>query len=447
MMQWGQLARGVGMAVGLGLTLGYTASVATAQGAPSTPAGSPAPVAAPPQAAPSADTDASACLARLRGGAAANGLSVADFDRYTSGSALLPTTAAAAKAQPEVQETWWDYIAKTVDDQRVNDGKAVMNASAQALATIDNTYQVDSEPLVAIFGIETNYGTLLGKVDVLNAWLTRACIEQKPLWVKNVYASVRMLRDGDVTRDSFLGSWSGAFGMTQFIPTSYFELGADGDGDGRVDLYHSLPDALASTANHLIKRKAHWVRGVPAVIEVRVPPAIAAGIPPDTDADFLNDDDRRSLAQWSGAGVTRADGSALGTLGMPVPQQSVQASLFAPSGVHGPIFLVTDNFGAIRHYNQSLKYALSVGLLVNRLKGEPGLITAWPTDDPGLSRAQIKELQSLLAAHGYDVGTPDGIPGSKTMAAAAAEKQRRGWPDDGRLGQRILAALRQPGPQ
>jgi lytic murein transglycosylase len=390
------------------------------------------------------DADPAQCLATLRTSAPANGVSVADFDRYTQGSKLLATTVAAAKAQPEGKETWWDYIAKTVDDQRVNEGRAVLEKSRTALDAIDDKYRVDSEPLVAIFGIETNFGSQLGKVDVLNAWLTRACTEQKPLWVKNVYASVRLLRDGTVTRETFIGSWSGAFGMTQFIPTSFYELAADGDGDGRIDLYGSLPDALASTANHLLKRRATWTRGLPAVIEVRLPPAVAATMPASPDAEIMNRDDKRPLSQWAGEGVTRADGTPLSSVPMAQPWGSVPAYLFAPTGSQGPVFLATRNFDAILHYNQSHKYALAVSLLTNRLRGDAGLVTAWPTDDPGLSRAQIKTLQGLLAARGYDIGTPDGIPGSKTRQAVAAEQQRLGLPQDGRVGYKILSALQKP---
>ncbi|OWT76805.1 MULTISPECIES: lytic murein transglycosylase [unclassified Achromobacter] len=402
----------------------------------------PAPAVAPTVQAPAQqDQDPAACLAKLRVNAPANGISVADFDRYTQGSKLLAVTVAAAKAQPESKEYWWDYIAKTVDDQRVAEGQAVLRQYAAQLNTIDQTYQIDSEPLAAIFGIETNYGTQFGKVDVLNAWLTRACTENKPLWIKNVYASTRLLRDGVVQRDNFIGSWSGAFGMTQFIPTSFYELAADGDGDGRIDLYNSLPDALASTANHLLKRKAKWTRGLPPVIEVKLPGAIAATLPQTPDAEIMNQDDKRNLAQWSTAGVTLADGKPLSSLRSGPPWASVSAYVFAPTGARGPVFLATNNFDAILHYNQARKYALAVSLLTNRLKGDGPLVTPWPTDDPGLSRAQIKQLQQLLATRGYDVGTPDGIPGSKTREAVSAEQARLGLPQDGRPGGRMLKAL------
>lgn len=418
---------------------------------PSTPAAAPAataPAAAAPAAAPMpaqviipTELDTKECIARLRPGAVANGVSLEDYDRFTKGATLLPTTVASAKGQPEGRESWWDYIAKTVDEERVRDGAAVLKRYGKELAKISQTYQVDPATLVAIFGIETNFGSQVGKTNVLDAWLTRACTENKPLWIKNAYASVRLLRDGIVPADNFVGSWSGAFGMTQFIPTSFYELAADGDGDGRIDLYNSLPDALASTANHLRKRRAKWTHGLPAVIEVSLPESVANAIPKEPTAEFINPQDSRTLAQWAQAGVTRADGPKLKF----ADASDQKAYVFAPTGQMGPTFLVTGNFDAILHYNQSRRYALAVSLLLNRLQGEGALHTAWPTDDPGLSRAEVKELQTLLAARGHDVGVADGIPGGKTRDAVGVEQARLGLPIDGRVGQRILKALRSGG--
>ena len=429
------------------------AAPATAAPAAATPAAAPAhapaatvaPASTAAPAAPAAPTviiptelDTKACIAKLRKGATANGLTVADWDKYTAKAKLLPTTVASAQGQPEGRESWWDYIAKTVDEERVSDGRAVLAKYGQQLGAISQQYQVDPATLVAIFGIETNYGRQVGKTDVLNAWLTRACTENKTLWEKNAYASVRLLRDGVVPADNFVGSWSGAFGMTQFIPTSFYELAADGDGDGRIDLYNSLPDALASTANHLRKRRAKWTHGLPAVVEVRVPADVAAAIPPAPDAEYVGSQDRRSIAQWAQAGLKQGDGSALKL----AAGNDQQAYLFAPTGAKGPVFLATVNFDAILHYNQSRRYGLAVALLLNRLQGGPALATAWPTDDPGLSRAQIKEVQEMLNARGYDVGTADGIPGAKTRDAVRAEQEKRNLPQDGRVGKRIYDALK-----
>jgi lytic murein transglycosylase len=390
-----------------------------------------------------AQLDTQACLDRLRPAASANGLTPADFDRFTRGSQLLESTVTAARNQPEYRETWWEYIAKTVDDERVEEGRRILAEYRPELERIGARFHVDPEALVAIFGIETNYGKQLGKTRVVDAWLTRACTETNPLWAKNAYASVRLLRDGVVQPETFTGSWSGAFGMTQFIPTSFYELAADGDDDGRIDLYGSLPDAFASSANHLRKRGAQWTHGMPALIEVQLPQALAAGLPASPDGEHFGRDDRRALEQWRDQGVRRVDGKPLASR----PGQSATAFLFAPTGANGPVFLATANFDAILHYNQSHRYAMAVSLLINRLAGGPGMVTAWPTDDPGLSRAQVRELQQLLLARGHDIGVADGIPGGKTRAAVAAEQARLGMRQTGSMGLKTLEALRRDSSQ
>lgn len=385
-----------------------------------------------------------ACITDLRAQAPKHGLSVADFDRLTQDVALLETTARAARSQAEVQEPWWDYIAKTVDEERVADGLGILKQYDAELAQIARRYQTDPAALVAIFGIETDYGKQLGRTDVLNAWLTRACLEKRPLWVSNVFASLRLLRDGVVARDTFVGSWSGAFGMTQFIPTSFYELAVDGDGDGRVDLYSSLPDALASTANHLRKRGSRWTPGVPAVIEIELPPQLRASVPQEVDRSYAQKERRLSLTEWSQRGVQRADGRSLLTRAQwPNLQPEQRAYLFVPTGRDGPVFLATNNFDAILHYNRSEKYALAVALLLNRLQGDATLIKSWPTDDPGLSRQQIRVLQRLLLRRGHDIGTPDGIPGHRTRDAVRAEQTRLGLTPDGRPGLQVLTRLQQ----
>lgn len=385
-----------------------------------------------------AQLDTQACLARLRPAASANGLSPGDFDRFTQDAQLLESTVTAARNQPEYRETWWEYIAKTVDDERIEQGRSILEEYRPELEKIGARFQVDPEVLVAIFGIETNYGKQLGKTRVVDAWLTRACTETNPLWAKNAYASVRLLRDGVVQSDTFTGSWSGAFGMTQFIPTSFYELAVDGDGDGRIDLYGSMPDAFASSANHLRKRGAQWTHGLPALIEVKLPPSLAGRLPAGADTEHFQRDDKQTLGQWQAQGVTRVDGRPLTS----VSGESARAFLFAPTGGNGPVFLATANFDAILHYNQSHRYAMAVSLLTSRLAGDSGLGTPWPTDDPGLSRAQVRELQQLLLARGHDIGVADGIPGAKTRAAVAAEQARLGMRQTGSMGLKTLEALR-----
>jgi len=378
------------------------------------------------------------CLADLRAQAPRNQVSLEDFDRLTAGAQILERVVTSRANQAEVVDYWWDYVPRMVDAKRVREGRELIDEWSGPMAGIEARYGVDRGVFTAIWGIESNYGASRGNLPLVDVWVTRACTEQRPLWRANVYASLRLLRDGTVNRDEFIGSWGGAFGLTQFIPTSYEALGADGDGDGRVDLVHSVPDALASTANHLSGR-TKWTPGLPPAIEVRVPPALTRGVRPAEET--WRRDDVRSLAQWAQAGVAAADGKPL-----PGPSDA-QASLFFPAGAEGPAFLATGNFRALLAYNQSTKYALSVALLSRRLAGaEQTLVRPWPTDDPGLGRDDIRELQTLLLASGYDVGTPDGIPGSRTREAVRAEQRRLGWPEDGRTGEKILRTLRELAP-
>lgn len=383
-------------------------------------------------------TDAAAlqaCLDRLRPQAERYGVSAAAFDRHTQGASLLESTVQSARSQPEQRITWWDYLARVVDTERVQDGRAIFQNESVALATLANRFGVDPAVVVAIFGVETNYGKQLGKTPVLNAWLTRACVERRPLWVSNVYASVRLLEEGVVEPDEFLGSWSGAFGMTQFIPTSFYELAVDGDGDGDVDLYESLPDALASAANHLRQRGARWQRGLPAVIEVTLPERELNRLSQDPGREIFEQSRQLPLTQWQVRGARAAPGMpALTDL-----PSGTRAALFAPTGARGPVFLVTANFDALLQYNRSTRYALAVGVLANQIAGGPGIQAAWPTQDPGLSRAEVRELQSLLTAAGYNIGPADGIPGARTRDALA---QAMGVNSLTRVGRDGLAFMR-----
>jgi len=374
------------------------------------------------------------CLADLRAQSPKNRVSTADFDRLTANVRILERVITSRANQAEVVDLWWDYVPRMVDDRRVREGREVAARWDEAMAAVERRYGVDRSIFTAIWGIETNYGATQSSLPLLDVWVTRACTEQRPLWRANVYASLRLLRDGTVRQEEFVGSWGGAFGLTQFIPTSYEEFGVDGDGDGRADLVNSVPDALASTANHLVSR-TRWVPGLPPAIEVRVPPALTRGVPP-TDETWRSND-VRAISQWSRAGVTAASNQ-------PLPGNSdARASLFYPAGADGPAFLVTDNFDALLAYNRATKYALSVALLAQRVAGaERTLERPWPTDDPGLGRDGIRELQELLIARGYEIGAADGIPGPRTREAVRAEQRRLGLPEDGRTGERILRALR-----
>jgi lytic murein transglycosylase len=376
------------------------------------------------------------CLADLRAQAPAQRVSVADVDRLTAGVQILERVVTSRASQAEVVDFWWDYVPRLVDVRRVREGREVAARFGEAMSAVEARYGVDRSIVTAIWGVETNYGATRGALPLLDVWVTRACTEQRPLWRANVFASLRLLRDGTVSPEDLVGSWGGAFGLTQFIPTSYEELGVDGDGDGRVDLVGSVPDALASTANHLARR-TRWSPGEPPAIEVRVPSDLLARAPP-LDETWQRDD-VRPLSHWARAGVAAAGSEPLDSSG------DARASLFFPAGAQGPAFLVTGNFHALLAYNQSTKYALSVALLARRIAGaERTTERAWPTDDPGLGRDGIRRLQELLLARGHDIGAADGIPGPRTREAVRAEQRRLGLPEVGRTGERVLRALTGP---
>jgi lytic murein transglycosylase len=305
-----------------------------------------------------AQPEFNACLSELRAGAPERGISTADFDRVTRASRWQAVTFEKSQRQPEFTIDWSTYLARVVTAQRVDTGRQLMSTWQTVLATVSASYKVDPAVVLAIWGIESNYGQSLGEVPVLDAWLTRSCLEpRKPLWRANVYSAAKLLRDGVVSADEFKGSWSGAFGLTQFIPTSFEKFARDGDGDGRIDLYGSVPDALASTANHLA-RSTKWQRGVPTAVEVRFPARLLARLP-QGDVE-LRDPNARTFAAWATHGVTRIDGAALQ---MAPPLRQTKAMPFFPEGVGGRVFLVTPNFDALLAYNRSTKYALAVALV------------------------------------------------------------------------------------
>ncbi|AGF48198.1 lytic murein transglycosylase [Candidatus Kinetoplastibacterium oncopeltii TCC290E] len=316
------------------------------------------------------------CLDKLRKNAPDNNISYVDFDFFTKDVKLLYQTIKLKKIQPEITYSWGTYISNLITVKRKEDGLLVIKKFKNQLEKLCNIYNIDYELLVAVFGIETNYGKNLGNINVLDAWFTRACTESNPLWKKNFYAAIMMLRDGLVDKEKFTGSWSGAFGMTQFIPTSFYELAVDGDGDGIIDLYGSIVDSLASTANHLKKRNFHWMYNIPAAIEVYLPKDLLVDIP--VGLEFLGENDKRSLYEWSKSGVVSTYNKDICNKDI----GNIEAVLFAPTGSTGPIFLVSDNFKSILSYNKSRKYALAVSLLFNFFKNHDDYLrVSWPLDD------------------------------------------------------------------
>ncbi|SIT26608.1 lytic murein transglycosylase [Achromobacter sp. MFA1 R4] len=379
----------------------------------------------PASAALAADPFA-ACLSQLRGPALKAGVAAATFDTHTAGLAPDMAVIDLLDAQPEFKTPIWDYMAGLVDDERVADGQAGMARWQAELERASLRYGVDPATIAAVWGVESNFGRTLGGRPLLTSLSTLSCFGRRQAYFRGeFFATLKIIQDEHIAPDRLVGSWAGAFGQTQFMPSTYLRLAVDFDGDGRRDLVDSVPDALASTANFL--KRAGWNPALAWGYEVRLP----AGL----DTAGAGRKNKRPMSSWVKQGVTRADGQ-------PLPGGDTPAGLLLPAGRGGPAFLVTRNFDALYSYNAAESYALAIAHLSDRLRGGGPFVQAWPTDDPGLSRAERRELQRLLIARGYDVGEPDGMVGARTRQALQAAQRELGLPADGRAGQKALKALR-----
>jgi lytic murein transglycosylase len=306
----------------------------------------------------------------------------------------------------------------------VSDGKAAMAKWGQALASAQGSYGVDPATVTAVWGVESNFGQAFGNRSVIRSLATLSCDGRRQAYFRTEFiAALKILAAGDIDPQDFKGSWAGAFGHTQFMPSTFLHIAVDGDGDGRRDLIKSVPDALASTANYL--HKAGWQPGLAWGFEVKLPAGYAG---PSGRTK------KEPMSAWAARGITRIEGRPLG---------EGTAGLLLPAGPSGPAFLVTRNFDAIYGYNAAESYALAISLLSDQLRGRPGLQTPWPTDDPGLSRAARRELQTRLIQRGYDLqGKIDGVIGDKTREAIADFQGKNGSKPDGRASVSVLTALR-----
>ncbi len=366
-------------------------------------------------------TDFPSCLAQLRSDASSHGVSPAIFDSATAD--LQPNDVLHFQdEQPEFTTPVWDYMAGLVDQERVDDGLGMLERYGDALKRIEARFGVNRYILVALWGVESDYGKNFGYRSVVQSLATLSCYGKKPqYYAGELFAALSILQRGDVRADNFVGSWAGAFGHTQFMPSTFQRNAVDMEGDGHPNIIDSVPDALGSTANYL--KKSGWVNGLPWGFEVKLPAGYGG------PAGRKN---RHPMAYWTAHGLRRTDGSPLGP---------GAAGLLLPAGRGGPAFLVTTNFEAIYTYNAAEIYALAIGHLADRLRGGGPLATPWPTDDPGLARVQRRELQERLAGKGFDIGNRDGVMGTKTRAAIASYQQALGVKADGRASASVLKAL------
>lgn len=359
--------------------------------------------------------------------ARAAGIDEATLDAAFDGVRYVARAVDRDRAQPEFTRTVWDYLDSAVSPRRVALGEenfVQWRREADAAAT---RHGVPAPVLIAIWGIESNYGSHYGDIPTIDALATLAFDGRREAWARaELIAALKILQSGDSDRTHLVGSWAGAMGQTQFLPSVFLAYAVDADGDGRRDIWGSMPDVLASTANFLAR--AGWRAGEPWGVEVRLPEGFDVG---RADAAL-----RQDTAQWAAEGVQAIDAAPLPPLR--------EAAILLPAGARGPAFLVGANFRAILRYNNSTSYALAVGLLSQRLSGGSGVVAAWPRELAALSRSQVQALQAALNERGFDSGTPDGMAGPATRHALRRWQRSVGLPPDGYPTVELLERLQAP---
>lgn len=396
-----------------------------------------APVIANVSSSPAADVSTPVVIqsfadwrADLRMEALSQGITPLLFEQVFAG--LTPDTdvIAADQSQPEFSRPVWEYLDSAVSSWRVARGKALLAEEAKTLQAIEDRYQVEPSILVAVWGMESSFGRQIGSKNVIRSLATLAYEGRRnTFWRSQLIAALHILQEGDTSLNGMIGSWAGAMGQTQFMPTTYRQYAVDFDADGRRDIWRSSTDALASAANYL--RQSGWQHGQPWGLEVQLPPR-------GFDYALADGEQSKTLEQWLALGVkTRNDESDTKHLA----QQS--ATLFLPSGHQGPAYLFMDNFRSILKYNNSTSYALAIGLLSNALQGDLRTPAAWPKHDRMLSRQERVELQSLLNQLGFSSGNADGIIGVNSRQAVRSFQQAQGLPADGYPNAELLDNVRQ----
>jgi len=366
-------------------------------------------------------------IAEVREEAAAQGISerhLANLDRLTP----EPEITRLASSQPEYVKPIWAYLDHLITPNRLTLGRENLNAYRPYLDKLEAQYGVPVGILVAIWGVETNYGSNKGSFHVLQALATLGYEGRRAKFGRQqLLAALQILQSGDVTINNFYGSWAGAMGHTQFIPTTYLAYAADGTGDGKRDVWTSPQDALASTANYL--KVSGWQRAMPWGFEVVLPENFDYGV--------AGLDQRASAARWRERQVRAARGTKT------LADSLGEMSLFLPSGHRGPAFLVTQNFRALLRYNTAPAYALAVGRLSERFGGTVPLVGDWPIGDRPLKPPEIFTLQRFLRKAGYLVGDIDGVAGRKTISAIRDYQRAAGLIADGYPTPGLLTHLRQ----
>lgn len=383
------------------------------------------PSAPDPDLQPQPNAGYDAWVAAFRGRAQARGISAGTLDAAFRGAGFLPGVVTRDRNQTEFKRSLEDYLAIVASPEKVATGRAKYGQYRALLGEIEGRYGVPAHVVAAVWGMESNYGARKGDISVISATSTLAYDGRRgEFFESQLMAALRIVQNGDVSAAGLVGSWAGAMGHTQFIPTTYAAHAVDFRGDGRRDIWSEDPtDGLASTAAYL--SESGWRRGSPWGLEVRLPAGFNAGL--------AGRGSRRSVADWSGLGVRSVSGGALPDHGA--------AAVLLPQGVNGPAFLAFGNFNVILRYNNSENYGIGVGYLSDRINGAGPLVADFPPDQYGLTIEERKRLQQRLTARGFDTGGSDGVLGPKSQDAIRAYQAANGLPVTGAPSQALLAQL------
>ncbi len=354
------------------------------------------------------------CKIRMQQQASAHGISEKTVEEVIPMLEYQARVIELDQSQPEFTQSFADYFAKRVSQKRIDQGRELYAEFNDFLTELTRVYGVPGQYLVSFWGLETNFGSYLGGMPTLDSLATLACDPRRSeFFTTEFLLALELLERENLRADQMKGSWAGAVGHTQFMPSNYLKYAIDGDGDGKIDLWGSRRDALASGANFLSQlgwqREQRWGR------EVSLP----------ADYDFAQTEQKRSLSDWRALGLRKADGGALPVVA------GMEAQVFIPSGHKGPVFLVYDNFEVIMRWNRSTSYALSVGHLADRIGGAGAFAQSIPNDQPRLRRTEVIQLQELLIEKGFDSGEPDGLLGPATRSALREFQISEGLVGDG----------------